>query len=119
MTTEITSVTITKDYIALKGINLDNFLFCDDLDENIPDKDVCFVFDRQIYQGAQMKYLYKLVKSQKACQNEKTMAGMLNKLCGQILNIPGSFLQQDPELINEKESKSAKKKTSKRLREGE
>lgn len=113
MTTEIKSVEITKDFIVLQGIDLDKFLYCERLDEAIEPEAKHFVFDRHIYNGAQMKYLYKLVSSQKVCESEKTMAGKLTKLCGQILSIPESFLNQEIPNQKKEEPKIVKKQNRK------
>lgn len=107
MTVEITSVTINETAIILEGTDLESFLFSDDLDAEIGSTKT-FYFDRKAWNGAQMKYLYKLVRSQKICESEKTMSAKLMKLNGQILNLPGTFLYTEPEQAPKTKKKSTK-----------
>lgn len=106
----INSISIDSDKVVFKGIQVDRFLFCDNLDEQLEEDEKTFIFDRNLYNGAAMKYLFKIVMSQRACQNGKTMAEKLNLLIGQILSLNGSFLQQDTEIQPAKKNTRGKSK---------
>ena len=91
MTVEITGVEIAADKVTIEAINLESVLYAEDLFEDFDATPVTFEFDRKARNGAAMKYLYKVAKGQRKCQNAKSMGEMLEKLCGVITTLSESF----------------------------
>ena len=89
MLVEITEVKVSKDRITLTAINLENFLLAEDLYAPSNGKPVKFVFE---HEEGPMKYLYKVCKSQKACQKAQSMGEMIDALPGCIINLAPAFI---------------------------
>ena len=73
MITEITKCEISNDEIKLTGNNLESLLTEENLFEDAETEEVTFIFSRDEHRLSNMKYLYKVVSSQKKCQNCKSM----------------------------------------------
>lgn len=91
MTVEITGIEINQETIKIEAVNLETILYAEDLYEDAEAEPVAFEFDRHAKHGAEMKYLYKICKSQKRCESAKSMGEKLEKLVGAILNLSDSF----------------------------
>ena len=91
MNIEVSSVTVTDSKISISGIDLDAFLFCDDIYAEQDPKAVVFDFDRKSETGAPMKYLWKVVSNNKKCATGKSFGAKLDLLVGQIIFLPDSF----------------------------
>ena len=94
MITEITKVEISQDQVVLEGVNLETIFTSEDLYEDLPEEPVRFVFDRQENHGAAIKYLYKVVSSQKRCKDAKSFGEKIESLVGCILSIGESFQEK-------------------------
>jgi len=95
MITEITKVEISKEQVVLEGVNLETIFTSEDLFEDLPEEPVRFVFPRQENHGAAIKYLYKVVSSQKRCKDAKSFGEKIESLVGCILSIGESFLEKE------------------------
>ena len=91
MTVEIQKIEIGAEKITIEAINLESVLYAEDLFEDFDCTPVTFEFDRKARNGAAMKYLYKVAKGQRKCQNAKSMGEMLEKLCGVITQLSENF----------------------------
>lgn len=95
MTVEITGVTITEEKVTIEAINLETILLAEDLFAEITEEPtVTFEFDRKERNGAEMKYLWRVVQGQRKTQSAKSFGEKLEKLCGAITQLSASFLQQ-------------------------
>ena len=92
MTVEITSVSIGEEKITIEALQIENVLMADDLFEDVEVPSATYEFDRKAYNGAAMKYLWKLCQSQKKCQSAHTLGDKIEKLKGVITYLPDSFL---------------------------
>lgn len=96
MTVEITGVEITKSKVTIEAINIESIIMAEDLFEDYEAPTVKFEFDRTARNYAEMKYLYKVVQSNRRCQQAKTMGDKLEKLIGAIIQLSDSFkVEQD------------------------
>ncbi len=97
MIIEVTSVKITDSEVELSGNNLETILVSDNLFEDMESEPVIFVFPRAREEGGipAMKYLYKVVTSNKKCKEEKSFGEMIEKLAsGCIISLSENFLQR-------------------------
>lgn len=94
MITEITGIEINKDEIRITGNDLEGLLTQDDLYEDAECEEVTFVFSRDEKKISNMKYLYKVVSSQKKCRDAKSMGEKLEKLVGSIISLSESFIER-------------------------
>ena len=90
MTVEVKGIEISEEVIKIEAIQLE-FLFKDDLFEDAEALPAVYEFERKTNNGAHMKYLWKLVSSQKCCKNCKSFGEKLEKLVGQIIFISENF----------------------------
>lgn len=95
MMVEITKIDITKDKIKITATNLEDFLMVEDLLEDHELKQVDFDFDRKAYNGAQMKYLYKICKANKKNKDAKSFGEMLDNLIGDIIYLADGFKSKE------------------------
>ncbi len=97
MIIEVLSTTISESEVKIEGNSLENILVSDDLFEAMDEQPVCFVFPRAHEEGgiAAMKYLYRVVSSQKACKDEKSFGEMIEKLASGhcIISLSENFKQ--------------------------
>lgn len=91
MTVEITGIKVTADKIEIDALNIESMLFADDLYEDVEVPTVRYEFDRKARGGAEMKYLYKVVESQRRCQAAKCMGEKLEKLVGALVQLSDNF----------------------------
>ena len=94
MTVEITGVEIGAEKITIEAINLETILMAEDLFEDMDESPVIFEFDRTARNGAEMKYLYRVVQGQRKCQAKKSMGAKLEALVGVITQLSESFKTQ-------------------------
>ena len=90
MTITITATNITPESIELTGNDVD-FLFEENYDEQIEEREVTFRFDRK--NRGNLLYLNRILTSRK-CQ-QPTMAERINGLLGVTTSISTSFLVKD------------------------
>ena len=95
MITEITKVEISKEQVVLEGVNLETIFTSEDLYEDLPEEPVRFVFDRHEHHGAAIRYLYKVVSSQKKCKDARSFGEKIEALVGCILSISESFMEKE------------------------
>ena len=97
MIIEVTSVSISESEIQIFGNSLENILVSDNLFETMEAEPVRFVFPRAHEDGGipAMKYLYRVVNSQKKCQGEKSFGEMIEKLASGhcIISLSENFRQ--------------------------
>ena len=91
---EITSVEIGTEKITIEALVIEDILMADDLFEDVEVPTVHYEFDRKAKNGAEMRYLWKVVQGQKKCQSAKSMGEKLEKLCGVITTLSESFKSQ-------------------------
>lgn len=91
MTVEITGIEIGENKITIEAINIENIIMAEDLFEDYEAPTVTFEFDRTARNYAEMKYLYKVVQSNRRCQQAKSMGEKLEKLIGAIIQLSESF----------------------------
>lgn len=91
MYVSINEVNTTKKCITIKATDLESIFNFDNLDEDIDLHEVTFVFPFGAENANALKYLYKVMSSQKACNAENTMAGKLNALVGACLYLSENF----------------------------
>ena len=94
MIVEIRGVEISAEKITIEAVNLETILMAEDLFEDVDESPVIFEFDRTARNGAEMKYLYKIVQGQRRCQAKKSMGAKLEALVGVITQISESFRTQ-------------------------
>jgi hypothetical protein len=94
MTVEITSVEIGEEKITIEALAIEDILMADDLYEDVEVPTVKYEFDRKAKNGAEMKYLWKVVQGQKKCQSAKSMGAKLEKLVGVMTQLSDSFKAQ-------------------------
>ena len=94
MITEITAVEINADEIRITGNDLEDLLTQDDLYEDAQCEEVVFVFPRDEKKISSMKYLYKVVSSQKRCKDARSMGEKLEKLVGSIISLSENFIER-------------------------
>ena len=94
MITEITKCEISNDEIKLTGNNLESLLTEENLFEDAETEEVTFVFSRDEHRLSNMKYLYKVVSSQKKCLNCKSMGEKLENLVGCIISLSENFIER-------------------------
>ncbi len=94
MIVEIRGVEISAEKITIEAVNLETILMAEDLYEDMDESPVIFEFDRTARNGAEMKYLYKVVQGQRRCQAKKSMGAKLEALVGVITQISESFRTQ-------------------------
>ncbi len=98
MIIEVVSVKIDDSSIEIFGNSLENILVSDNLFEEMEAEPVRFVFPRAHEDGGipAMKYLYRVVTSQKKCQDEKSFGEMIEKLASGhcIISLSENFLQR-------------------------
>lgn len=92
---EITEINISDDKIEIIATNLEDLLMAEDLFEDVEPEELHYSFDRHARNGAEMKYLYKVVSSQKRCASARSMGSKLEKLAGAILTISDNFLDKE------------------------
>ena len=91
MTVEINAIEIGTEQIVITATNLEAYLLQEDLYQEIDEKPVTFAFDRHAHNGAAMKYLYKIVSSQRKCKQAKSFGEKLESLTGVILYLSDNF----------------------------
>ncbi len=91
MTVEITGVEIGAEKIIIEAVNLETILMAEDLFEDMEATPIIFEFDRTARNGAEMKYLYRVVQGQRKCKAKKSMGAKLEALVGVITQISESF----------------------------
>jgi hypothetical protein len=98
MIIETTGVKITETEIEISGNNLETILVNDNLFEDMESEPVTFVFPRAHQEGGMpaMKYLYRVVTSNKKCKEEKSFGEMIEKLASGncIISLSENFLQR-------------------------
>ena len=94
MIVEIRGVEISAEKVTIEAINLETILMAEDLYEDMDESPVIFEFDRTARNGAEMRYLYKVVQGQRRCQAKKSMGAKLEALVGVITQISESFRTQ-------------------------
>ena len=98
MILEVEKTIITDTEITIEGNSLENILVTDNLYEDMEADPVSFVFPRAHEDGGipAMKYLYRVVTSQKKCQGEKSFGEMIEKLASGhcIISLSENFLQR-------------------------
>lgn len=94
MIVEIKGVEIGVEKITIEAINLETILTAENLYEDMDESPVIFEFDRTARNGAEMKYLYRVVQGQRKCQSKKSMGAKLEALVGVITQISESFKVQ-------------------------
>ncbi len=101
MLVQIQGYSYDEEKIVIKAVCVDQFIIAEDLfDESFETPELNYIFARN--QG-NMKYLYKILKSQRACANQKSIGGMLNNFIGVITQMPNSFLEANIEKAKEEE----------------
>ena len=90
MTVTINTINITPEYVELTGSDLD-FLFAEDYDEQIEEREVTFRFDRS--NRGNMVYLNRILSSRHCTQ--PTMAERINGLLNVTTSISTSFLVRE------------------------
>lgn len=88
MLVEIINVNVGSEKIVLEANAIEEIIMAEDLFEDVEVPVVRYSFDRKARNYAEMKYLRKIVNSQKKCQSEKSMGA---KLVGVIIQIFESF----------------------------
>lgn len=88
---EITKVEISAEKVIIEGNNLESVIYGEDLFEDFDCTPVTFEFDRKARNGAALKYLYKVCRSQKKNKDAKSMGEMLKNLCGVITQLSENF----------------------------
>ena len=91
---EITSIEIGTEKITIEALAIEDILMADDLFEDVEVPTVKYEFSRKAKNGAEMRYLWKVVQGQKKCQSAKSMGEKLEKLCGVITTLSESFRTQ-------------------------
>lgn len=98
MIIEVTSVKISDTEVEIEGNNLETILVNDNLFEDMEAETCTFVFPRAHEDGGMpaMKYLYRVVTSQKKCKDEKSFGEMIEKLASGncIISLSENFLQR-------------------------
>lgn len=96
MITSINAVEISKDAIRISGDNLEKLLTQEDLFEDAEAEPVTFVFPRDEHRISAMKYLYKVVSSQKCCKDLHSMGEKLEALAKNhcIISLSENFLER-------------------------
>lgn len=92
MLVNITEVKITSKYVSIKGQNLEAQLLQDDLFSEDEAPIVIFRFPRDEENPGPMKYLYKVVTSQKRCESAKSMGEKLERLNGAVITLADGFI---------------------------
>ncbi len=95
MTIEIKSIEIGADKVTIEGLAIEEVILADDLFEDFEVPTIKYEFDRKAKNGAEMKYLWKMVESQRRCASEKSFGKKLEKLTGAIVSISDSFRTKD------------------------
>lgn len=95
MLVSINAVTIpnTEDeeqMILIHANDVESFIMSDDLFETAEAEEVVFRFDKT--SSGHRKYLYKLMKSNRATKDKDSIGAMLQALPGQIISLSTSFL---------------------------
>ena len=97
MLVEVVSTIITEDEIILETNSLENILVNENLFEDIEAEPCRFVFPRAHEDGgiSAMKYLWRVVTSQKSCKGEKSFGEMIEKLASGhcIISLSENFKQ--------------------------
>lgn len=97
MIIEVTGISISESEVQVEGNSLENILISDNLFEEMEEVPVKFVFPRAHEEGgiAAMKYLWRVVSSQKACKEEKSFGAMIEKLASGhcIISLSENFMQ--------------------------
>lgn len=89
MRVEIEGVSIKAKQVTIKGVNLDNFLFADDL--NALPEEVTFKFNRDSSNPKDMNYLYAIVKNVVKSEVPMSFGDMIKELAGKTIFINDNF----------------------------
>ena len=89
---EVSGVEVNKDYIIIEALETEKLLLAEDLYEDIEVPTVTYKFERK--SSGHMKYLLRVLRSNKQAKDCKCMGEMLNKLIGQFIMLNSSFIAQ-------------------------
>jgi len=94
MLVSVNSVTIPttaeEQMILIHASDIESIIMSDDLFETAEAEEVVFQFDKT--SASNRKYLYKLMKSNRATKDKESLGAMLQALPGQIISLSTSFL---------------------------
>ena len=94
MTIEITAIKFTDEDITITGNNLETILYQDNLFEDCETPEVNFEFNKKAYNGAALRYLYKLCSCFAKTKKEKSLGAKIEALKGEIVNIPDYYIKK-------------------------
>lgn len=93
MLVEIQSVSVEKEQVVLCCIALEKIMMAEDLYKDIGEEPIVnMVFDRK--NEGHMKYLMRVVTSNRASKSARSFGEKIEKLAGSITNLSNAFEQK-------------------------
>lgn len=89
---EVSGVEVSKDYIIVEALDFEKLIMADDLYEDMEVPTVKYQFSRE--KAGEMKYLLRVLMSNKQTQGCKSLGAMLDKLIGQFIMLNSNFIVQ-------------------------